>query len=143
MKMIAVQMVDDTVPDEWWKALLRHFLREGDELEIRCWKEEMEAVKAASKYGKPAAEKKEVSVRGEATGAFLRELMGEEPAERSGCHAMTRYFTINVRNERALFSAQHYGTELYMELSREEDAAFVEGVFRPWGEAFSVWIKDA
>ena len=133
-------MIDNTVSSSWWKELVRHFVRVGDELEIRCWKEETEEIKAASRYGKPTAERTEVSIRGTVTDAFPRELMDEEPTTRSRYNAMTKYFTINVKNELCDFYNEHYGTEIYMEKLCENDVSFVEDVFSQWGDAFSVGI---
>lgn len=138
MSSISVDMIDNTVSSSWWKELVRHFVRVGDELEIRCWKEETEEIKAASRYGKPTAERTEVSIRGTVTDELLRELMDEEPTTRSFYHAMTKYFTINVKNELCNFCSEHYGTEIYIENLREDDVSFVEDVFSQWGDAFSV-----
>ena len=33
-------MVDNTVSSEWWKTIIHHFIKVGDNFEIRCWKEE-------------------------------------------------------------------------------------------------------
>ena len=140
MSSISVDMIDNTVSSSWWKELVRRFVRVGDELEIRCWKEEAEEIKTASRYGKPTAERTEVSIRGTVTDAFLRELMDEEPTTRSGYHAMTKYFTINVKNELCAFYSEHYGTEICMENLRENDVSFVEDVFGQWGDTFSVGI---
>ena len=32
MNTVAVQMTDNTVSSSWWKELVRHFVRAGDEL---------------------------------------------------------------------------------------------------------------
>ena len=142
MKTVTVQMIDNTVSSSWWKELVRHFVRPGDALEIRCWKEETEEIKAASRYGKPAEEHYEVSIRGTATDELLLELLDGEPADKSIYNKMTRYFTINIKNGSCDLCSAHYGTEIYIENLREDDVSFVEDVFSQWGDAFSVGICE-
>lgn len=112
----------------------------GDELEIRCWKGESSVIQAACRYGKAVEEHNEVSIRGKVTEDLLLELMDEAPAEKSGYHAMTKYFTINVKNELCDFCSAHYGTEMYLQNLSEEDVAFVEGIFSQYGDVFSIWM---
>ena len=83
MGRIQVQMIDSTVSFDWWRKLLQHFVSIGNELEIRCWKEETEEIQKASLYGIPMEDKSEVSVRGVVTVELLSELLEEEPADKS------------------------------------------------------------
>ena len=138
MNYISVQMTDNTVSSSWWKKLVRHFVKAGDELEIRCWKEEADEIRAASRYGKPTEDKNEVSVRGIVTEEFLLELSDDEPTDKSIYNKMTKYFTINVKN----FCSAHYGTEIYIENLPEEDILFVEDVFSPFEDKFSISIGN-
>lgn len=41
MGWIQIQMVDG-VSNQWWKDLIGHFVRVGDQVELRCWWEETE-----------------------------------------------------------------------------------------------------
>lgn len=141
MSFISVDMIDNKVSSSWWRELVGHFVRVGDEVELRCWKEETEEIEAASRYGKPTEERTEVSIRGTVTDELLRELLTEEPGEKSLYNRMTKYFTINVKNEMGFFCSEHYGTEMYLEDLREADISFVEGVFSQYGDAFSVLIE--
>ena len=36
MKTIQVQMLDRNVNYDWWKKIIHHFVKQGDEFEIRC-----------------------------------------------------------------------------------------------------------
>ena len=51
MAGISLQMIDKSVSSHWWREVVKHFLRVGDALEIRCWKEEEEEIRLASAYG--------------------------------------------------------------------------------------------
>ena len=77
MGRIQVQMIDSTVSFDWWRKLLQHFVSIGDELEIRCWKEETGEIQKASLYGTPMEDKSEVSVRGLVTVELLSGLLKE------------------------------------------------------------------
>ena len=96
MSQIQVQMIDNTVSSDWWRKLVQHFVKVGDELEIRCWKEETAEIQQASLYGKPVNEMYEVSIKGIVTTKLLTELLTDEPADRSIYNKMTKYFTINA-----------------------------------------------
>ncbi len=141
MNYVSIDMVDRRVSSSWWRELVRHFVRAGDEVELRCWKEETEEIEAASWYGTPTEERTEISIRGTVTDELLRELLTEEPTDKSIYNKMTRYFTVNIKNELGYFSSQHYGTEMYLEDLREKDIGFVESVFSPYGDAFSVLVE--
>ena len=83
MSQIQVQMIDNTVSSDWWRKLVQHFVKVGDELEIRCWKEETAEIQQASLYGKPVSEKHEVSIKGTVTTKLLAELSADESVDRS------------------------------------------------------------
>lgn len=141
MNSISVQMIDNTVSSSWWKNLVHHFVRTGDNLEIRCWKEETEEIKAASRYGKPKEKRNEVSICGTVTDDLLLELSDGEPTDKSIYNKMTKYFTINVKNELCNFCSAHYGTEMYIENLCEDDICFVEDVFSQFADSFSISTK--
>ena len=67
MGCIHADMVDYSVSAEWWKKLIRHFANVGDEMEIRCWKEETVEISRAAMYGAPSEDGYEVSVKGTVT----------------------------------------------------------------------------
>lgn len=138
MGQISVQMIDKSVSSHWWRKVVTHFLRVGDPLEIRCWKEEEEEVRQASKYGPPAAENYEVSVKGIVTAEFLEEILSDEPTDKSLYNKMTNYFTINVERGPLRFCSAHYGTEMYIEGASEEDVSFFKRTLAPYEDHFSV-----
>lgn len=142
-RIMQVQMTDHSVSSEWWRALVRHFVRAGDELEIRCWKEETAEIRQASFYGTSSPDRNEVSVKGTVTAGLLAELLSEEPVDKSVYNKMTKYFTISVKNERCNFCSEHYGTELYLEGVCEEDAAFFTETMNPYGGCFSIRIEES
>ena len=81
MGTIRLQVIDDSISSDWWNKLVGRFVWIGDELEIRCWKEEILEIQQASRYGPPSEDGLEVSVKGTATDALLTELLTESPAD--------------------------------------------------------------
>ena len=137
---ISIQIIDRSVNSDWWKNIVSHLLCSGDKLEIRCWREETEEIKRASLYGETCIDNYEVSIKGRVTEEFLSELQSEEPADKSLYNKMTKYFTINVKNERCGFSSAHYGTEMYLERLTEADASFVKNEIGKYPESFSISV---
>lgn len=111
-----IQMVDNTVSSEWWKTIIHHFIKVGDNFEIRCWKEETEEILQVKRYGKAIADGNEISIKGAFVDELLLELMEENPADKEIYNKMTKYFTINVKNELCDIWSCHYGTEMYIEI---------------------------
>ena len=98
MALIQLQVTDDSVPSDWWKKLVRHFVKTGDPLEIRCWKEESEIIRQASLYGTAAEDGFEISVKGTVTPGLLEELLAEGQLEKGLFQQATRYFTIHTQH---------------------------------------------
>ena len=96
-------MVDNTVSSEWWKTIIHHFIKVGDNFEIRCWKEETEEILQVKRYGKAIADGNEISIKGAFVDELLLELMEENPADKEIYNKMTKYFTINVKTNYAIF----------------------------------------
>lgn len=143
MSRIQVQMLDDSVSSDWWRKLVQHFFRIGDELEIRCRKEEAAEIQQASLYGKPMENQLEVSICGKVTDKLLSELLEEEPTDKSVYNKMTKYFTIHVKNELCDFCSEHYGTEVYMDRVRSDDElCFVSKLFSQYADCFSTNRED-
>lgn len=139
MREISLQMTDRKVSSLWWKELVRYFVNNGDELEIRCWKEETAEVKQAVLYGSLTEENYEVSVNGRVTEQFVSELLQENPQDKSIYNKMTKYFTINVKTNQRLFCSAHYGTEIYITGADDADFAFVREVMKGFtNEEFSI-----
>ncbi|MBR3752862.1 MAG: hypothetical protein IKK50_07005 [Ruminiclostridium sp.] len=140
MPGISLQMIDRSVSSHWWREVVKHFLRVGDALEIRCWKEEEEEIGLASAYGPLTEEGYEVSIKGTVTAEFLEEILSDEPADKTIYNKMTKYFTINVERGDLRFCSAHYGTELYIEGATEEDVSFFQNIMSPYedDEYFSV-----
>ena len=44
MKQFGVQMIDYSISSQWWRTIIRHFIKEGDAFEIRSWKEEADEI---------------------------------------------------------------------------------------------------
>ena len=83
MKQIQMQMTDYSVSSEWWKKLITHFIQTNDEIEIRCWKEEISEITQASFYGTPVSDGWEVSIKTIVAGNLLQELQTENPTDKS------------------------------------------------------------
>ncbi|MBE6820593.1 MAG: hypothetical protein E7516_06035 [Ruminococcaceae bacterium] len=140
MGIISLQMIDHSVSSLWWKSLVKHFIQAGDAFEIRCWKEELDEIRQASLYGNPTEDRNEVSVKGIVSAKLLAELLSDEPSDKSIYNKMTKYFTINVENERCFFCSAHYGTEMYLERVSDDDILFFESVINQYDDCFSVSI---
>jgi len=141
MGVIGLQMIDNRVSSHWWKKLIEHFIKVGDAFEIRCWKEETDEIKQASLYGNLAEDNNEVSVKGVVSAELLAEFLSEEPSDKSIYNKMTKYFTINVENDKCFFCSAHYGTEMYLERVFDDDICFFENVVKQYDDCFSVSIN--
>ena len=140
MGVISLQMIDNRISSDWWKKLVEHFIKVGDAFEIRCWKEELDEIRQASLYGNPTEVRNEVSVKGVVSVELLTELLSDEPSDKSIYNKMTKYFTINVENDKCFFCSAHYGTEMYLEKVSDADISFFESVVKQYDDFFSVSV---
>ena len=134
MKRVSIQMVDNTVSSEWWKTIIHHFLRVGDNFELRCWEEETQEILQAERYGVATTEGHEVSIKGVIVDELLLELMEETPTDKEIYNKMTKYFTINVKNELCNICSEHYGTEMYIVIYSDVDVLFFEQVMKQYSD---------
>ncbi len=142
MKWIGVQMVDGNISSDWWKKLIRYFVKENHSLQIRCWNEETHEIKQASKYGTSHIEGNETCIDGVVCSDFLNELLNEaEPKDKSLYNKMTKYFTIRATDGTHIFESSHYGTELYLALSSDDVLPFHD-MMKPYLDRFSISIGD-
>ena len=141
MREISLQMIDRRISSDWWKKLVKYFVKVDDSLEIRCWKEESAEIQQASMYGNPIEDNYEVSIKGVVSERFISELLSENPTDKSIYNKMTKYFTINVEREGVKFCSAHYGTELYLIGVSDNDIAFFQDVMKEYTEEdFSIAI---
>ncbi len=143
MREISLQMLDHKISSLWWKEIIKHFIKVGDCLEIRCWKEEATEIQQASMYGKSIDENYEISIKGIVTEQFISELLSENPTDKSIYNKMTKYFRINVEGEERKLCSAHYGTEMYFIGVSDEDIIFVKNLMNAYTEEdFSVHIDE-
>ena len=143
MKEISLQMIDRRISSDWWKKIVKYFVQVGDDLEIRCWKEEADEIKQASIYGNPIDENYEVSIKGVVSEGLISELLSENPTDKSIYNKMTKYFTINTEREGRKFCSAHYGTEMYLVGVTKCDIAFFKDVMKEFTEEdFSISIDE-
>ena len=140
MGVIGLQMIDKRTSSDWWKKLVEHFIKVGDAFEIRCWKEEVDEIRQASLYGNPTEDRNEVSVKGVVSEELLTELLSDEPSDKSIYNKMTKYFTINVENDKCFLCSAHYGTEMYLEKVSDADISFFESAIKQYDDCFSVSV---
>ncbi len=134
-------MVDNTVSSAWWKTIIHHFIRVGNDFEIRCWKEETEEILQAKRYGEATEEDNEISIKGIFVDELLLELMAENPTDKVIYNKMTKYFTINAKNELCDICSSHYGTEMYIEIYFDEDILFFNQTMSQYPDAsFSIGV---
>ncbi len=127
MKAIGVQMIDQRISADWWKAVMKYFAKENDKLQIRCWNEELEEIEEALKYGASHIEGNETCIDGTVNKGFLAELIhSPEPEDKSIYNKMTKYFTIRVTDGVKIIESAHYGTEMYLEIASEDANQFYE-----------------
>ena len=143
MGTIRLQVIDDSISSDWWKKLVGRFVCIGDELEIRCWKEEVLEIQQASRYGTPSEDGLEVSVKGTATDALLTELLTESPADNGEFCKMTKYFSIFIKGKNMHFYSEHYGTELYITGASSDDISFFSKTIAPYEKQLSVCIDQS
>ena len=141
MREISLQMIDRRIASDWWKKLVKYFVKVDDSLEIRCWKEESAEIQQASSYGNPTDDNYEVSIKGVVSEQFILELLSENPTDKSIYNKMTKYFTINAEHEGRKFCSAHYGTEIYLIGVSDDDIAFFQDVMKEYTEEdFSIAI---
>lgn len=140
MGVISLQMIEKKTSSDWWRELVEHFVNVGDTFEIRCWKEELDEIRQASLYGNPTEDYNEISIKGVVTAELLAELLSDEPKDKSIYNKMTKYFTINVENEKCFLCSAHYGTEMYLERVSDADISFFESVVKQYDDCFSVSV---
>lgn len=140
MGAISLQMIDKKTSSDWWRKVVKHFVNVGDAFEIRCWKEEVDEIRQASLYGNPTEDKNEVSIKGVVTAELLTEFLSDNPSDKSIYNKMTKYFTINVENDKCFFCSAHYGTEMYLEKVSDTDISFFESVVKQYDDYFSVSV---
>ena len=141
MGAISLQMIDKKTSSDWWRKVVKHFVNVGDAFEIRCWKEEVDEIRQASLYGNPTEDKNEVSIKGVVTAELLTEFLSDNPSDKSIYNKMTKYFTINVENDKCFFCSAHYGTEMYLEKVSDTDISFFESVVKQYDDYFSVSVE--
>ena len=91
--------------------------------------EELSEIAGASLYGAATEDKNEVSVKGIVTKELLEELLTDSPEDKEIYNKMTRYFTVNIKNDLYDIWSGHYGTEMYIEMASVKDIAFLS---RSW-----------
>ena len=138
MKQFGVQMINYAVSSQWWKQIMEHFVRVGQPFEIRCWNDEVAEIEQASLHGTAVGDQNEVSVKGVITNDLLKELLTEEPVDKSIYNKMTKYFTIHVKNDLCDIWSEHYGTEMVIDIIADADIEFFEQVMGQSPESFSV-----
>ena len=143
MKQIQMQMTDYSVSSEWWKKLITHFIQTNDEIEIRCWKEEISEIAQASLYGTPVSDGWEVSIRTIVTRNLLQELQTENPTDKSIYNKMTKYCTLRVKNLSYSFVSEHYVTEIYISVHSDYAVDCFTELIQPYADCFSINITSS
>lgn len=138
MKHFDVQMIDNSISSQWWKTIVKHFIKVGDAFEIRCWREEVTEIEKASLYGIAVDDKYEVSIKGFLTKELLEKLLIEEAADKSIYNKMTKYFTIHVENNLCNIWSEHYGTEMVIDIISDANIEFFKQVMKQYHESFSI-----
>lgn len=140
MKRFDVQMIDWSVDQSWWIDLIKHFISLGDSFEIICWKDELEEISIAKKFGSLVPNKygkNEVAISGLVSEDFFQAIFDSSNLDKEIYNKMTRFFTINFKNNRCMLSSAHYGTEIYIYIYREKDVLFFTNLMEDYKDYFS------
>lgn len=66
-----------------------------------------------------------MSIKGIVTKELLEELLTDNPTDKTIYNKMTSYFTVNIKNDLYDIRSEHYGTEMYIEITAAKDIAFL------------------
>ncbi|WP_312649680.1 hypothetical protein [Aminipila sp.] len=112
---IEIQMEDNSMNDNtYWKQLITMFAEVGLKFEIHCWREELEEIKNALKFGNEKADDWEFGtiIEGIIDDKFIDMLQHTtKPLDTKIYNKMTPFFSIFFENG---FSSEHYGTEVHI-----------------------------
>lgn len=142
MKTIQVQMLDRNVGSDWWKKIIQHFVKQGDEFEVRCWNEEHEEIKKALSYGCIFQSESdfETSIKGIVSEQMIKEFLAmPEPMDKAIYNKMTVFFTFYIENK---ICSAHYGTEIYLDNVSADDIEVFREIMTPCWESFSILIEE-
>ena len=104
--------------NEEWRRIIAPQLQESHSFEIHCWKDELDALEMALRYGeiKPFDWEGGLAIVGEVTPEFCEFLLSlPRPTDREVYPKMTPFFNLFLDNG---FVSEHYGTQLF----QKEDA---------------------
>lgn len=142
MKTIQVQMLDRNVSSDWWKKIIQHFVKQGDEFEIRCWNEEYEEIKKALSYGHLSQDGSdtETSIKGIVSEDMIKELLTmPKPVDKTIYNKMTDFFTFHIENK---ICSAHYGTEMYLFNMHNDGVEAFKKIMSLYWESFSILIEE-
>ncbi|NLX77145.1 MAG: hypothetical protein GXZ01_07235 [Clostridiaceae bacterium] len=112
---------------DFWEPLVTYFIRKCTHFRIDCWIGETTAIERAKVHG----ENLDLGVNnmkaftGEITDQFISELI-HDPFDDEG---KIKWFSIFlIKDDRILFSSEHYGSEFSASDLDEEDVEFVRSV---------------
>lgn len=114
----------------WWMDLARKIAIQSKTFEIRCWKDEAEAISIGKRFGKPVEnhETTEIVFTGLVTNTFVDYLCDDK------CH-VSQIFTLNFyMGEELLFHSGHYGTEPVIFVKTKEEVQQLE----EWSKQYPV-----
>ena len=136
MKRFGIQMIDHSVSSDWWKTIIKHFFKVGVNCQIRRLIDEIVEILQALHYGTSTDEGNETSIKGVLTDKLLLELMTDNPTDKDIYNKMTKYFTINEKNELCDICSAHYGTEMYITIYSDKDILFFEQVMSKYSDDY-------
>lgn len=139
MAKFTVETIYTQVDARWWQRIMKRFVQPGDSFEIRCWQEEENEISAVMPYGRCEKDNMEVSVKGVMTRELLEDILVEPVDDKAVYNKMTKFFTVNVKNQKAEISSCHYGTQMYIDVFREEDINFLKAIVDKYPDSLSFW----
>ena len=142
MTHIHIQMIDPEGDHRWWRELAIAFIHVGDAFEIRCFKQDTEAIRLALSYGKQDDDVQsdyEVSIKGMVTKGMLKDVLSFEPCEVHGFTRLTPHFTLVVGR----LSSEHHGMEVHLSGLSPQEVERVESIMEPVGDRVSILTYES
>jgi len=105
---------------DFWKAMIQKISQKVTEFEIRCWENEEPAIETGEKFGKRADNfvTKEIVYQGKVTKDFITEILNSYLTG----NGRLKWFSIFFKKDnKIIFSSEHYGTEIIMHNINDEE----------------------
>ena len=123
---------------DWWITLAKNALEVADELEMRLWEDDEEAIKSGEKFGikVPNDMSKEIVYKGSITPDFKQEVLTNYLAS----EGHIKWFSLILKRKgESIFFSGHYGDETFILVDTKDEAEAVQN----WAKNYTIiWRVD-